>query len=108
MIPISVSSYSKLLNSQSKGIPKTKVEVRVLDFRIVEDGRLIGTSLVWSSDVDGRLGTGAQLIRSLPFGSPLISLSATDSEGNTTSATIAVFATILCRIMSRCHNTLRE
>ena len=56
-----------------------------------EDGRLIGTLLVWSSAADGRLGTGAQLSKSLSIGTHEISLSATDSDGNTSSAIVTVF-----------------
>lgn len=49
-----------------------------------EDGALGGSSLVWRSSRDGRLGTGRQLARSnLSVGTHTITLTATDSRGAT-------------------------
>ena len=60
-----------------------------------EDGVLTGSSLVWSSNLDGELGTGAPLSRSdLSVGAHTITLTATDSKGNvgTTQVSITVDA----------------
>lgn len=47
-----------------------------------EDGALTGASLVWWSDRDGELGTGASMTRNnLSAGEHLISLTGTDSQG---------------------------
>ena len=51
-----------------------------------EDGDLNGGSLVWTSNIDGTLGTGATVITSaLTAGDHEITLTATDSEGETSS-----------------------
>lgn len=56
-----------------------------------EEGELTGESLVWSSDLDGRLGTGQQVERSdLTIGAHEITLTATDSLGASDSKTITV------------------
>ena len=57
-----------------------------------EDGDLSGISLVWSSDVDGQIGTG-QLCStdSLTPGAHQIRLTATDSEGSSGADSIEVF-----------------
>lgn len=53
------------------------------------DGPLTGSSLVWSSDVDGELGTGESLTESgLSQGPHTITLTATDSEGTEGTASI--------------------
>lgn len=47
-----------------------------------EDGSLTGGSLVWSSSVDGQLGTAKELtVKNLSLGIHTIILTATDSEG---------------------------
>jgi len=54
-----------------------------------EDGTLTGSSLVWTSSIDGRIGTGAALTYSqLSPGSHVITLAVTDSGGKTNSDTI--------------------
>lgn len=56
-----------------------------------EDGSLTGESLVWSSDIDGVLGTGKELIvYSLSSGVHEITLTGTDSKGQTGEAVIYV------------------
>jgi hypothetical protein len=56
-----------------------------------EDGQLSGTDLVWTSSIDGTLGTGTSLPATvLSNGSHVITLTATDSEGETGYATITV------------------
>ena len=60
----------------------------------IEDGSLTGNSLVWSSSLDGNLGSGASLnINSLSVGSHIITLTATDSNNGVSAATISVIIT---------------
>jgi hypothetical protein len=59
----------------------------------LKDGALTGDKLQWSSDKDGSLGTGATLvINTLSVGQHTISLSATNSDG--LSTTVSVHVTI--------------
>ncbi len=56
-----------------------------------EDGTLGDSYLQWNSNRDGNLGTGSTLLASLSFGQHIITLTATDSDGNTSTASINVF-----------------
>ncbi len=59
-----------------------------------EDGTLSGSSLTWSSDMDGELGTGILIsIDGLSVGTHTIMLAATDSEGASDTTNIAVSIT---------------
>lgn len=56
-----------------------------------EDGNLTGVSLTWTSSIDGLIGTGTILpVTTLSTGTHTITLTATDSQGETVSETIAV------------------
>lgn len=56
-----------------------------------EDGTLTGSLLVWTSNIDGQIGTGTSFSRDdLSVGSHTISLTATDSSGATGSDSIAI------------------
>lgn len=55
-----------------------------------EDGDLSGESLVWSSDLDGELGTGRTLRRQLSPGDHTITLAATDSFGATDQVQVQI------------------
>ena len=56
-----------------------------------EDGSLSGPSLVWSSSLDGQIGTGTSFTRSdLSVGTHTITLTATDSKGASGMATITI------------------
>ncbi len=60
-----------------------------------EDGVLTGSALTWRSSLDGVLGTGSPLsTSSLRVGSHVLSLTATDSGGRTSSATVNVTITM--------------
>ena len=50
-----------------------------------EDGNLTGNTLVWSSNRDGRLGTGNLLIKQLSSGDHTISVQATDRAGSSSA-----------------------
>lgn len=55
------------------------------------EGSLSGASLEWSSDRDGTLGTGGTVTTSSLSGGPhTITLTATDSDGNTGSASVRI------------------
>ena len=56
-----------------------------------DDGELSGASLVWSSSLDGSLGSGGSVqIDSLTLGEHVLTLSATDSAANTSQGAITV------------------
>lgn len=55
-----------------------------------DDGMLHGSQLVWSSNVQGVLGSGSPLTATLQAGTHQITLTATDSDGNTISAPTSV------------------
>jgi hypothetical protein len=58
-----------------------------------EDGALSGAALVWCSDVDGELGTGGSLSAMLTAGQHIVTLTATDSDGNTGADQISLTMT---------------
>lgn len=59
-----------------------------------QDGTLPGSSLAWSSSLDGALGTGTSLgVSTLSLGTHTITLTATDSGSLTGTATITVTIT---------------
>jgi hypothetical protein len=61
----------------------------------VEDGALTGTSVRWTSNVAGVLGTGTSLTTSsLAQGAHTITVSATDSGGRSASASISITITM--------------
>jgi len=71
--------------------PNTEVFLsgRALD---VEDGTLTGTSLAWTSDKDGALGTGDELgVWDLSSGLHRITLRATDSDGMVAAAMVQIY-----------------
>jgi PKD repeat protein len=51
---------------------------------------LTGSSLVWKSDRDGQIGTGASVVTALSVGSHVITLTGTDSRGLAGSATRSI------------------
>lgn len=55
-----------------------------------EDSYISGASLSWESSIDGSLGTGTSISTRLSKGSHIITLTATDSEGDTGITTIKV------------------
>ena len=55
-----------------------------------DDGILTGKALVWTSDLQGVLGTGSPLSVSLKPGTHTLTLTATDSDGNALTATTKI------------------
>ena len=55
-----------------------------------DDGVLTGTALQWSDSMQGVLGTGSLLAASLQPGNHTITLTATDSDGNSITATTQI------------------
>ncbi len=65
-----------------------RFEAEVLD---VEDGAIPDSSLVWTSDRDGRLGTGETVILDMmTLGRHQVTLEATDSDNKTTRRSITI------------------
>jgi len=57
----------------------------------LEDGPLTGASVVWTSNVDGQVGTGTSFLTSaLTEGMHTVTLAATDTDSNETRATVLV------------------
>lgn len=55
-----------------------------------EDGVLSGNSLAWYSSIDGLIGVGGPVLTTLSIGNHLIRLTATDSSGTTSQASISI------------------
>jgi hypothetical protein len=56
-----------------------------------QDGALLDAQLVWTSSIDGDLGTGPSVDVSAPsLGVHTVTLTATDSDGNTGSASVSI------------------
>lgn len=77
------------------GAPNTVFEGAGVTFTAtatdLEDGPLTGASVVWTSNVDGQIGTGTSFTTSvLTEGMHTVTLTATDSNSNETKATVLV------------------
>ena len=55
-----------------------------------QDGQLSGDALVWTSNIDGQIGIGGSFSASLSAGNQIISLLATDSQGDIGTATVTI------------------
>ncbi len=55
-----------------------------------DDGMLTGTSMVWTSDLQGKLGSGSPLTVSLLPGVHHLTLTSTDSDGNAISTSTSI------------------
>ena len=56
-----------------------------------QDGALPGSALVWTSDLDGEIGTGSMFNAPLSVGTHVVTLTATDSDGNEGTASVTLF-----------------
>ncbi|MDX1675603.1 MAG: Ig-like domain-containing protein, partial [Longimicrobiales bacterium] len=65
-----------------------------------EDGSLTGSRVVWSSSLDGQLGTGTSLVASLTAGNHTVTVTATDSDGEQATASISVEVAQLASVCS--------
>lgn len=54
------------------------------------DGPLTGSALVWTSSIDGQIGTGTNFSTTLSLGLHTITLTATNSRGDTATAQITL------------------
>jgi Matrixin len=70
-----------------------------------EDGSL-SASMVWTSNVDGKLGTGASLTKLLSAGNHVITAKATDSSGAISTQTVGVEVTSVVKTTSTSDVTL--
>lgn len=61
--------------------------------RDFEDGSLPASALVWTSNLDGMIGTGLSFNRMLTAGTNVVTLTVTDSGGNTGTDTITLTIT---------------
>ena len=61
-------------------------------FAAQRDGTLEGAALRWRSDRGGDLGAGSQALVTLSPGRHVLTLAATDRDGNTATASISVYA----------------
>jgi len=81
--------------NQGNGAPHTVFEGTGVTFTATatdpEDGPLTGASVVWTSNVDGQIGTGTSFMTSvLTEGMHTVTLTATDSDSNETKETVLV------------------
>ena len=88
---ISKSPYAKInhpsegeMRPASQGVPFVGIG------KDQQDGDLTGAALVWTSNLDGALGTGVMFNRQLSVGVHTITLTVTDTNNNTDATTISL------------------
>ena len=95
---IAVTSVSPVAVIDHPGDGETRVATSDIPFvgvgRDVEDGALTGADLVWTNSIDGMFGTGGTFnYNALSAGTNVITLTVTDSAGNTGTDTISLTLT---------------
>lgn len=94
---ITVTSRSPVAVINHPGDGETRSATSSIPFvgvgRDFEDGMLTGGSLVWTSSLDGMIGTGTMFNRMLSPGTNVITLTVTDSDGNTGTDTLTLTIT---------------
>jgi hypothetical protein len=88
------SSQVVIFNPRSKANVEAGTAVLLRGTALdAEDGTLPDKSLTWTSDRDGRLGVGSYWVTKLSLGLHTITLAASDSDGNTSTAQIQLEVT---------------
>lgn len=86
-----VSPYAKI-NHPGNG--ETRPANQAVPFvgigRDLEDGTLANASLVWTSNIDGALGTGGSFNKTLSVGTHTVTLTVTDSAANVDTDSITL------------------
>lgn len=94
---ISVTSRSPVAVINHPGDGETRSATSSIPFvglgRDFEDGSLPASALVWRSNLDGMIGTGLSFNRMLSAGTNVVTLTVTDSAGNTGTDTITLTIT---------------
>lgn len=94
---ITVTSLSPVAAIFHPGDGETRAASSSIPFvgegRDLEDGALTGASLVWTSSLDGAIGTGTSFNASLSAGTNVVTLTVTDGDGNTATDSITLTIT---------------
>lgn len=93
---ITVTSYSPVARLNHPGDEDTRPAAGIPfagSGNDYEDGALTGGSLVWTSDLDGEFGTGETFDSPLTAGTNTVTLTVTDSDGNTDAMSITLTVT---------------
>lgn len=94
---ITIVSRSPVAQINHPGDGETRPASQAVPFvgvgRDLEDGTLSGSSLVWTSSIDGMIGTGGMFSRQLSAGTHTITLTAKDSANNMDSVSITLIMT---------------
>jgi len=94
---IEVTAQSPVARINHPGDGETRPAAAPVPFvglgRDAEDGMLMDRSLVWTSDLDGALGTGTSFAANLSPGTNVVTLTVTDSDGNTGTDTVTLTIT---------------
>ena len=94
---VTVVSKSPVAKINHPGDGETRSASTAVPFvgvaRDKEDGALTGASLVWTSSLDGQIGTGGSFSKILSVGVHTITLTATDANANTATSSIALTIT---------------
>lgn len=94
---VTVVSKSPFAQINHPGDGETRPAAAAIPFvgvgRDLEDGSLSGSSLIWTSDLSGMFGEGEMFNVPLTAGMHTITLTVTDSDGNTDSTSIALTIT---------------
>lgn len=94
---IVVTSRSPVAVINHPGDGETRPSSMLIPFvgvgRDFDDGTLTGASLVWTSSIDGMIGTGNSFSRALSPGTNVVTLTVTDSDGNSGTDTVTLTIT---------------
>lgn len=95
--PVDVTARSPVAVINHPGDGETRPSQQSIPFvgdaRDAEDGVLPDGALVWTSSLDGMIGTGRNFSRTLSPGTNVVTLTVTDSDGNTGSQSVTLTIT---------------